>query len=505
MSVSKLIKTSLEERPNIRTETRTADVILDVNGEVSEMYDKTVHVEAEMNGMTIIQIDNEEYPIKTRDSDKLFHTRKKYHDAMDIYGLPLAMTYLAFSTFLNIQFYFPEIVKLFDASDLILLVINLGIAVAWGRDRAKSTISIIYIKQYMREYRTIDIARVKPGILQKPRILHRGFTFNHLLLAFFVGIMALAPIAFQPIVYDIEYLVSIIAISASIMYMVMMPIFFDKDEIRLKNQEYRTYAPHIVEAVIDNEENGIVGYRDLGILMKIEGDTKEARQKHKESLEEEFKDKMIIALKPVVEIDSPLENRNKEFNTLISEVYRDVDFGNDSVDILTAEAARKILNKSISEYSENKDIEKLISGLDEKKQKIVKDHLKRAALEVNEMTDGMITKIIAQIPGNDLEKKTLRDIFKDQDQTVQAFRQAIAYLVQENFNRTYISKADKKNIDNLRVAYSDMAARKIEEPKDIYPKSKDNEFYKRAAIVGGIAVILLFVLWLLFGSSPNSL
>lgn len=469
----------------LREERTTAKVMIAHNGYWETFPEEEISIVYDSSELTIVEFNGEEYPIVRQKGDKLFYKEKKY-EKKDAIGLPIIFGYTAFSTFYNLQTLF-NIEQLITISNLYLILVIMGLAFAWSGERMKQQIDVLYISQQLRYYTTIDPGKMpqKPLVITKTE--YKGYSKTEILVAIALGFTSVAPLAFSEYIYTIDYLVS--WISAGLLLMALLAKGpFSKEETRGK---ITMYGPGVVEAIF-NENNEVKGYKNLGILVEVPGENKTEIEENKTKIEKQYKNKIIIGLDPVVNPGNALSAPERNFQTLVSEIYKDYDFTDDRYDILSANQVQELLNQRVIDKLDKDILLNIIDEItftnDDEKNKVI-EAIQNADISKTNVSEHIINTLPDETP-----YLTLKYIFREQDKAVRLLRNGTAYLVQENKNRAELMTADKVHIKNQTVAYNYAMTQKMEPPKDLMPH--DNTFFKKSAtIFGGIIGILAILVY----------
>ena len=446
--------------PEIRSETRKADVILATNGTFETLRDKEVTTNYDGGSLTLLEIDGMKYPIYRKKGDKLFYTRPKY-TTQEAFAEPIILGYAGFSTFYNIQIMF-DIDQLVTVSNLWLILVIMGLTFWIGKIRQSMHVDVLFLQQYLRGYKTIDIDKLPHNPMTLMYSVSKGFSFPELLMATAIGMLLVLPIALSDIVYEIEYGVSWIA-GVILLLVLSGKLFEDKEVKKLKYAQPRVHAPAVVEPIFSNGNpekiSEIKGYQHLGLLINIKGESKKDRQKFIAETKKKYKDKILVGINEVYEFQNALDTIEQPFQTILAEAYSDSDLDKEpEFEVLSSDDAKKVLRDTVPELAKMENIKDALENL----------------------------------PEDDYLHKSVKEIILGQDRLIREYQNATAYLVQENKTRTEITLADKEMIKNVTAAYHAQAANNSR-PPELKPE-KNMEGIGKIAALGGVMLVFLFAL-----------
>ena len=170
--------------------TYLASVEIIENGTVQRIYSQ-VEEYAANNDIILLNIENRIYPVVKGEDNRVYYTKKKYTQQEAVL-IPLMVSYMIVSTWLNIQQYALTttggIVFQLNISTTALLIMNFAMGIAWSVDRLQQQVNIIRLKKRYFVYESnFSDSTGNPTIVKESYVKHRGKRGIHVFLAFCAG------------------------------------------------------------------------------------------------------------------------------------------------------------------------------------------------------------------------------------------------------------------------------------------------------------------------------
>ena len=230
-----------------------------------QQFEAKVEEYSQTSDLSLIVIENKVYPVVKQKDSRIFYSKKRYTSGEAIL-LPLMVSYMIVSTWLNIQQYALAggggIVFELNIATTALLLMNFGMGVLWAMDRLQQQVHVVRLKKRYYVWESIVTDGEDIPVVTKEQVVHRGKRGIHVLLAYIAGIMTLGAVANL----ELAAVKPTLYFSWDVVIIVIILLILGNWKIRPELNPMGTrlmYAPALLERTDENEYHIVDAYENV--------------------------------------------------------------------------------------------------------------------------------------------------------------------------------------------------------------------------------------------------